>query len=231
MQIWRAEVHSYRRVYLQLIVSVTRFYYSSDTLAELLLTPPHCPSLIQLCWYSHGLFTWFSLHQAQLSWFLFHHFVTRSYNLWHYLFFNLSSSAVPCLLISSQLPSHGLLFLFVCFFPMMSTRLFYAFYFFLFLQICSIMISCSVYIPCSWSQQEANVCNYHNRADLLHLVLDLLLLKFVFIPGEQILSRLTGPYMDKSSCHGTMLQTLSFLLLLLFFLSVSHLLSLSHWFQ
>lgn len=64
------------------------FDYLSNTLAELLLTYP------QLCWYPCELFTPLSLHQTQLSWFFFQHFVTHSYHLWYYpfstLIFNLS---------------------------------------------------------------------------------------------------------------------------------------------
>lgn len=86
-------------------------------------------------------------------------------------------------------------FFFYFFFSVISRRnLFFTLFCtscFCFLQVCPSITSCSGYMWGSCSQQEANVCTYHNYADFLHFVIDLLLLRSVFILAEQILSRLT----------------------------------------
>lgn len=72
---------------------------------------------------------------------------------------------------------------------MISRRVFFTSCFFL--QVFPSITSCRGYMWGSCSQQEANVCTYHNYADFLHFVIDLLLLRSLFISAEQILSRLT----------------------------------------
>lgn len=114
------------------------------------------------------------------------------------LIWSLILSFYQALLFDSSVPSYNLSdsFLqlsntfFFFFFPVIS-RLFCTPCFFCFLQVCPSITSCSGYMWGSCSQQEANVCTYHNYADFLHFVIDLPLLRSVFILAEQILSRLT----------------------------------------
>lgn len=184
---------SYRRVYLWLIASVIQLYLIIHLTPEvnIFLGLLNCPYLVSFApsWAAHLIQSW-SISAFLVFLLPFCDPLIPPLILFfsYPLLFN---SSVPSYILSDSFSLLYFPLFFFFFFPVISRRLFWNSFCFCFLQVCPSITSCSSYMWGFRSQQEANVCTYHNYADFLHFVIDLLLLRSLFILAEQILSRLT----------------------------------------